>query len=437
MSSYVQALDHDPDYQAALATYDEVAQVRPQALAKLLPQVGVGGGVGRIEQSVSGTFFVGLLDDTRLGKLASGDGISSNRDEYFNRFGYGVGIQQALFHWNLFLGLSQADVKVAAAKVALLQAQNKLRLAVADAYFGVLSAQSQAQVAAAEHDALQQLAGQTADRFKAGLVSDAQNQQAAAAAQGAQAAVIAANAMVQVAKAQLTVVTGEPEGNLAPFNENVQLPAPEPDDVDSWVRHATTQNLGVGLAKLQLRIAQYGVRMARAQRLPTLDASATREYDYATGGITSGIGAGHNHALDQRIMLQLKMPIFSGGAILSAVRAAEAGVRRAQAVEDAKLAHAQADARIEFLKAEAHRAQLSALKQALVSSAAGEKAARIGYRVGTQTYVDVLTSVQQHYEVESHIAQTRYEYLLATLKLKDAAGSLSADDLQRINGWLQ
>ena len=431
MDAYVQALDANPVYQAAVAAYHEAAEVRPQALAKLLPQVAASGDVDRVNQSVSGQFFL----DQRL--INNGQGVNSNRSEYFSRFGYTVGLSQALFHWDLFLGLDQSDLKVAAANLQLLDAQNQLRLGVAEAYFSVLSAQDKQRYAQAEYDALTQLASQTHDRFAAGLLAETDDKQAQAAADNAQALLIAANSGVEIARARLELATGHSYPQLQPLSDDIRLPPPTPNDSQDWVNHARTQNIQVAVAHIKSQIAKYQERIVRARNYPTLDALALREYAYDTGGITNGIGAGNNHQLDQRILLKLKIPIYSGGAIASATRAASAAYEQARAMESASEAKAVHDASVDFLEIQTGRARIAALDQSVASAKAAEDSARTGYQSGTQTYVDLLTALQRRYEAQSNYAQARYAYLINTLKLKDAAGSLSADDLQNINQWLR
>jgi outer membrane protein len=51
--------------------------------------------------------------------------------------------------------------------------------------------------------------------------------------------------------------------------------------------------------------------------------------------------------------------------------------------------------------------------------------------------VDVLIALQAVYEAQSNFARSRYDYLLNTLKLRLATGTLNVDDLANIDQWLQ
>ena len=81
--------------------------------------------------------------------------------------------------------------------------------------------------------------------------------------------------------------------------------------------------------------------------------------------------------------------------------------------------------------------QVAALKQALVSSQTALEATQAGFEVGTRTAVEVLNSQQAVYLAKRDYVRARHGYILATLSLKQAAGTLSEDDVKLINNWLK
>jgi outer membrane protein len=60
-----------------------------------------------------------------------------------------------------------------------------------------------------------------------------------------------------------------------------------------------------------------------------------------------------------------------------------------------------------------------------------------GYKLGTQTMVDVLSAQDNLFDNQTTFAQDLYAYLMTTLQLKEASGSLSANDILTINKWLE
>ena len=93
--------------------------------------------------------------------------------------------------------------------------------------------------------------------------------------------------------------------------------------------------------------------------------------------------------------------------------------------------------RSSYLSVIASISTVKALKQALASSTVALEATQAGFEVGTRTAVDVLDSQRELYLAKRNYAQVRYNYVLETLNLKLAAGTLSLLDLEALNPWLK
>jgi outer membrane protein len=82
-------------------------------------------------------------------------------------------------------------------------------------------------------------------------------------------------------------------------------------------------------------------------------------------------------------------------------------------------------------------ATVKALQQSVKSSAIALQATEAGYEVGTRTTVDVLDARRRLYSSQRNLAISKYDYLKNIIQLKQAAGTLSKDDLIQINDWLK
>lgn len=426
---YVKALDANPGYQGAVAAFHQALEAKPQALAKLLPQISAGGSFDEIEQAISGQYFVGLLN---------GSGANVRKRDQFYSIGYVVQGSQVLFDWSLFKNYDKAELQVGQAGVQVYEALDELRLAAAQSYFDVLAAQDGVRFAGAEKDAVAQLLEQTRNKFASGLVTDAELKHAQAEYDLSDAALISARNLLDVNLTALELLTGgQSYSKVKSLSDQYQPAPPDPDQLSVWIDKAQAQNLLVQDKHYGTQIAQKEVERVRALRLPTLDANAARDYSYADGGVSRGIAAGNNHELDERAFVTLKIPIFTGGAITSSVRAAVAGFDRAKFEETSAQNLARHGTQVAFLSATAGLSQIKALYQAVQSTIAAEDAARVGYDVGTKTYSDVLLALRARYRAERDYAQARYDYLTNFIKLKQAAGTLSHADILAINHWLQ
>lgn len=431
LSVYTKALDGNPEYQSVIATYQQALEAKPQALAKLLPQIGLSGDLTTASQMLSGRFFVG-------GGIGAGSGSDVNRSDSFNQVGYQVGLTQVLFDRGLYLSLDTAELEVSRAAILSYDAQDVLRIGVAEAYFGALAADDELRFAESEKTAIAAVLAQTRDRAASGLVADAELQIAQAQLDLAESALIAAKNGVSVSRVQLELLSGGSRfGALKTLSDDYLPGPPDPDSIDEWIKRATTQNLQLKAQRLGTELAKKGIDRAEGLRWPRLDALAAYTYQYAEGGISNGIGAEGNRATDERLGLQLKVPIFAGGAISSGIRAAQAGLSRAEADEAAKRNEALRKVQVAFLNSSAGISRMRALRQAVRSTKASEEATRVGFEVGTRTNGDLLLALRGRFRAERDYSRARFDVILNTLRLRAAAGSLSHADLLAVNGALR
>jgi outer membrane protein len=82
-------------------------------------------------------------------------------------------------------------------------------------------------------------------------------------------------------------------------------------------------------------------------------------------------------------------------------------------------------------------ARVKALKTAIVSTQSALEATQAGYEVGTRTIVDVLNRQRDLYAAQRDYAVARYQHLVASLALKQAAGNITREDVQQVNALLK
>ena len=75
------------------------------------------------------------------------------------------------------------------------------------------------------------------------------------------------------------------------------------------------------------------------------------------------------------------------------------------------------------------RARLKAIK----SSTSALEAVETGYEVGTRNVVDVLQAQQRLFASQFDYADSRYNYIINLMALKQAAGTLEEMDLMELN----
>ncbi len=80
--------------------------------------------------------------------------------------------------------------------------------------------------------------------------------------------------------------------------------------------------------------------------------------------------------------------------------------------------------------------KIRADRQAVKSASNSAESTEAQFKVGTRTMVDVVTAQQQLFQAQTVLANDQYDYILALLQIKQLAGTLSVDDLIKINHWL-
>jgi outer membrane protein len=196
---------------------------------------------------------------------------------------------------------------------------------------------------------------------------------------------------------------------------------------------AETASASVQIYQALFEIATREVEKQRAGHYPTLDLVATRGRSSATNSTTLGVGSDSNAST---IGLQLTIPIFAGGAVMSKDREAVALKEKAGADLESARRTAALNARQAYLGVSAGLAQVKAYEAALTSSQSALDSNKLGYEVGVRINIDVLNAQSQLYDTRQKLAKARLDTLAALLKLKAAAGSLGEDDVAAINSLL-
>ncbi|MGH8584989.1 MAG: TolC family protein [Gammaproteobacteria bacterium] len=275
---------------------------------------------------------------------------------------------------------------------------------------------------------------ETRQRFDVGLIAITDVEEAQAGYDLSVAQEIEARNLLEDAHEALHEVIGEDPGAIAKLREQIPLLSPEPADIEAWADQALVQNLRVATASAAVDTARDEIDRQAAGHFPTLDLVGRHGFD-TTGGRFAGLG---NVETDgTAIGLELAVPIFSGGAVVSQTR--EAAERHQQAIEQMEQARRETyrRTRVAFLR----RHGGDQPHQGLEAGGAVQRGLGVLYpgrvEVGTRTAVDVVVTERALFGARRDYARARYNYLLDTLRLKFAAGTLTSGDLAAVNGFLE
>lgn len=411
---YALAKARDSQVLEAEANFKAALQSSPIARAALLPQVSM-----TLESN-----------DTSLDTEGITFGVGSASVDY-NTHGYSVRVTQALYNQSFILQLRQARNTVARAKVEYDAAKQDLIIRTSEAYFNVLAAQDNLSFATAEKEAIKRQLEQAEKRFEVGLIPITDVKEAQASYDLSVAREIDAEIQLELSNDALAVITGERLDSFSDLSNRIQLVRPEPTNVDEWIHTAHDNNLSILISEYDTRISQQEIRLNRAQHIPTLDFIATYG-DSDTGGIT-----GTRQVDDSLVGVELTVPIFSGGRVYYQTKESKHLYQAAVEAQERVRRETTRDTRDAFHNVVAGISRVKAFQRAVESAQIAADATEAGFEVGTRTSVDVLLALRTVFESQRDLAQARYDYILDTLNLKQAAGSLNPDDLLQINAWLE
>jgi outer membrane protein len=136
------------------------------------------------------------------------------------------------------------------------------------------------------------------------------------------------------------------------------------------------------------------------------------------------------------IGMQVNVPLFQGGGVNSRGRQARHEFEAAQENLDTQRRAVTRQVKDAYRGVLSSISQVAALKAAVVSSQSALEAAEAGFEVGTRTMVDVLIEQRNLYQAKRNYAQARYDYIINSLSLKQAASMLRLEDIELVNRWL-
>lgn len=410
---YQLALDNDATYQAAKFQYAAAAEAMPQARAGLLPDVALEAEHIETQQDI-----------------VSSDNIfyASGRTD-FPTDSLTLSLTQPVFRYGSWVGYKQSKLAVQQAQTELSVAEQQLIINAAQAYFAVLTAKDGLEYARVEKAAVGQQLELAKSRTKTGIARMTDLYDAEARYALSESREIEAQNALDDSYQALQQLTNRYLTDLAAVREDVPLVAPDPADPEQWLNQAVENNLSLEARRKSLEVARQEVMRQKAGHYPTLDLVATGNRRKTDGSLLGG--GSEIETID--VLLRFNLPLYQGGSVNSKMR--QAANAREQSSQDVEAQRRQVlrETRAAYLGVLSGIKKVEALRQSIVSQQSALEAKSAGLKAGVNTLLEVLDAQRDLYFAQSDYSKARYDYLLSTLKLKQASGSLSVADLEEIN----
>jgi len=407
------ALLSDPQLLAEAAAQRAVGELDAQATARFLPQLSLSANNGQVRRQASAQTFGG--------------------DREYNNHGYTLSVTQPLYRQENYVQSDQADIAIEQAQANYEIVEQALILRVAERYFDFLAQQDEVQFSTAEKEANAKQLEQVQQRFDLGLATITDLSESQAGFDLANADVISAENELANSRERLLETSGLYLDGLAGLKPETPLVKPEPALSEKWVEVALRQNPNLRVMQKSKEDAQQVIRLEKSGHYPSLDLVGEKNYTSQSDSSFGGSSKTHQESLS----IRFNLPIYEGGGVSSRVRQATHRLDQAMQNEEAQRRAVIRESRESFNGVMSGISRVKALKQALVSGQKALESTEAGYEVGTRTTVDVLNVRRDLFRAKRDYASARYDYILSSLRLKQAAGTLSSLDLTQINEWLE
>jgi TolC family type I secretion outer membrane protein len=411
--AYQLARQHDRTWRLAQGRLQESQELRPQAMAQLLPAVTASVQQASVRQ-----------------ELTNG-GIVSPEQRYTSNSAV-VQLRQPLVRTALWRGLELAGARAEQARQTYLEEEQQLGARVVSTYFELLLAQDRLAVIQAQLSVVETRLAAARAALAAGQGVRNDVDDALAEFDRLRAQVIQADRLRDVALRRLELMTAAPVDrvrvlDLQAFNPRA-LPLPLLDEALNKAKSANARRLA---QEQDLAAAQAALAQARSGHHPTMD---------LVGQVSNSTGENAFFATTQSrnatLGIQLTVPLYNGGLVNSQVRQASTRVELAREQLELTTNELSVQVAREHHAVTQAQALLEALRTALASADQAVMSSRKGMQAGTRSLLDALRAESDRSRVTLELAQARYDLLNAWVRLLALMGEITPARLDALNAML-
>jgi outer membrane protein len=414
LDSWTAARKSDATFSAARNALQAGKEYSEQSDSQMKPKLNLSGSIGVFDVDFEKT----ATADRRYGQTA-----------------YSLTLTQPLYRLDALATAGQQEKQAALAEIQFKAAEQDLIIRVATAYFNAALADEKIRQINAQKEAVSQQLAQAKKSFEVGVATITDVDAAQASFDSLLAQEIVAQNDRDVKYQAYEQLTGLDPKLIVPVTDQLQPGSPDPALPDEWIKRAELGNYTLLSQQINLEISRFDVDKYKTSAAPTLDLSVS--YGNESSGSLAGFSNVHSETKTTKAMLQLSVPLYTGGNRSSLYRQAIAKQEQQRDTVEAVRRETVLSTRKSFLGVQAGAAQTRALQQSLNSNKSLLESTRLGRDVGVRTMVDVLNAQQQYYASRYELTSARYTYLLSRLQLASAVGDLSDKDLREVNAWLR
>lgn len=415
MHAYEAALNNDPVFRSAVKESEAGQANRVIGRSQLLPRLNYSYWTAANNLKQSGAAYTG--------------GPQQITNQAYSSDNQAAQLTQPLFDLGALAryrqGIAQGDF--ADAKFAY--SSQDLLVRTLQAYVDLLFAEDQLRYQTAERDAYHEQMKLNQRTFEKGEGTRTDLLETTASYSLAEAKVIEAQDNLENAKRKLEAMLGEPiksAKEVKRLNDHFKIQPIIPKVFEDWKELALSSNPELLAMKHQVEIARQTYQQNKAAHYPTVSGFATWNQQKSYTVVTIG-----QETLQSMVGVSVNVPIFSGGETVGKTSQARASFEKAQADYDATRDRIVTELKKQFDSVNSTTQRVDALMRAVSASSELTRAMRKSIQGGVRINLDALLADKAFATAQRDLAQAKYSYLLSVLKLKQQAGILTVEDLQR------
>jgi protease secretion system outer membrane protein len=417
LQAYQAALANDPTYREAIQDAAAGRENRILGRSALLP-------------NVSASYSANKNYADLVQRTASGLRIPSE-PEYISRVA-NIQLRQPLFSLDAL-----ARYKQGAAQTDYSEEQFRLRthemiLRVVGAYVEALYAREQVRLSTVQRDMYAEQRAVNDKLFAKGEGTKTDMLETQARLDLAEAQLLEAKDNAQTALATLSGIVGQNVDSLGELGDTFRLAPLSEGGFEEWRKLALENNPDLLSQTFAIEAARQEVNKSKAGHYPRVDLVASVSKNDA-----ETLNTYTQESKNRAIGIQISVPLYAGGQVNAITRQAVAGMEKARAEYQVKSDKVMVELRKQYAALVSSAARIQALDKAVSSARLLVTATEQSIKGGVRINLDLLNAQQTLYTSQRDQAQARYNYLLALLRLRAAAGTLGENDVRDIAAYFR
>lgn len=409
-SAYQDAVHNDPIFAQQKATFQQVEQTVPEARSYLLPQFLL---------SAQGTHTY------QNSKILGNSDYNSNQ--------YTINFSQTIFNFSQLNALRQAKLSVRAAAMLFSAQTQDLMVRFMRAYLAALQAEDLYHYTKTQYLFSKDILQMTQKKYNLKYATIIEIEQAKVQAELYRSQMITSKINAQQAMQNLSNITGVTYHHISGFHGKIPLIHLNPHNIASWVNLAKNDNLQLKAAQLDALSDKAKIETRKSDFLPNV--SAVDTYSDTNQLSSQSVGSVPETIRASQVGISASWNLEQGGLTIAQVKEATSAYERSLDVMQQRYLETVTNAKNAYFGVNEGVMSVRDSQLAMHIGMSGIAHTRTAFKSGVQSIADLLQHQNRYYEAQKQYAQTLYQYILNTILLKQAAGTLSPVDIKHLNQY--